>query len=308
MSMDIVVTGVTGQLGHELARRLPPGSRLIALDRKALALEDTGAVAATLRAIRPAIVMNAAAYTAVDRAESEPDTAHRVNAQAPAAIAQACRELGSALVHFSTDYVFDGRKEGRYLETDEPNPLNVYGASKRAGEQAVLASGAAALVLRTTWVYGDHGGNFLKTMLRLATQRTRLQVVADQRGAPTWAGRLADAVLHVLQAALAQPDPIAWLADRGGLYHACAGGETTWHEYAQTVIATAATIPSFAARLRMRAEDVEPIASSAYPTPATRPLNSLLDTTRFEHVFGYRFPDWRGDVLDCVRRVAPTLA
>lgn len=305
--MNILVTGKTGQLGFELGRQLQGAGQLTLLDRHSLDMSDPAAVADAVRRAKPVLVLNAAAYTAVDRAEAEKDLAFRVNADAPAALALACREIGAAMIHFSTDYVFDGRKAGRYLESDEPAPLNVYGASKLAGEQAVFESGAAALVLRTTWVYGDHGGNFLKTMLKLAMDRPQLRVVADQHGAPTWAGRLADAVRRIVDVASGQSDPCAWFERHRGLYHACAGGQTTWCDYARVVIATAAALPGVGPRLRIRAGDVEPIPSSAYPTPAERPLNSLLDTGRFERAFGYRFPDWREDVEACVRRVAPTL-
>jgi len=306
--MNIVVTGKSGQLGYELARRMRAVDRAVMLDRDALDLAEPDAIEKTLRGLRPAVVVNAAAYTAVDRAETERDAAFRVNADAPAAIARVCREIGAALIHFSTDYVFDGAKPGRYVESDEPRPLNVYGASKLAGERAVMESGAAALVLRTTWVYGDHGGNFLKTMLRLSMERERLRVVCDQRGAPTWAGRLAEAVRHIVDLADGQPDPLAWFESKGGLYHACAAGQTNWCDYARAVVETAATIPGVRERLRISADRIEPIPTAEYPTPAARPLNSLLDTSRFEREFGFRFPDWREDVEACVRRVAPTMA
>lgn len=329
--MKLLVTGAGGQLGWALQRRLGSGNAeatpgfnrpgasapahdLVALDRTGLDLSDPAAVERAIERAAPAVVINAAAYTAVDRAEREPDLARRVNAEAPAAMARACRRVGAALVHFSTDYVFDGARPGRYAEDDPTGPLNVYGRTKLAGEQAVLASDCAAIVLRTTWVYGEHGDNFARTMLRLATERTQLRVVADQRGAPTSAARLAGVVRELIGQAVASTGAGAaatadtaalldWFAGHRGLYHAAAAGETTWFDYARTVIATAAESGPMRARLKLSAGDVEPIPSSAYPTPAARPANSLLDCSKLARTFGLEMPDWRGDVVDYVRRL-----
>ena len=211
---------------------------------------------------------------------------------------------GSA--HFSTDYVFDGTKPGRWTENDSCGPLNVYGASKLEGERAIAAAGAAAVVLRTSWVFGEHGGNFARTMLRLATERDTLRVVADQHGVPTWTARLADTVASMADAAADAAEPAAfarWFAKRAGGYRAAPPGATTWHGYAQHVIATATREPAFSARLRVRAEAIEPIPTAAFPTPAARPANSLLDCGKLERVFGIAWPQWQDDVAECVRRM-----
>jgi dTDP-4-dehydrorhamnose reductase len=302
--MKLLILGRNGQLGSALLERAADPGGVTALGRDDLDLADPAALERAVATIRPAVVLNAAAYTAVDRAEQERDLAFRINAQAPAALAAACARHGALLLHYSTDYVFDGAKAGRYLETDATGPLNVYGASKLAGEREVLGSGAAAIVLRTTWVYGDHGGNFARTMLRLATERDALRVVADQHGAPTWAGRLADLSLGIARRAMDSGDVVAWGAAHGGLYHASAAGETNWADYARCVLRTAAAQPSFATRLRARAESVEPIPAAAYPTPARRPANSLLDSGLLERTFGYAMPHWEHDLVPFVQRLA----
>lgn len=304
--MKILITGRNGQLGWELARRLASGPHdVVALGRAELDLSDTASIAPCIERHQPALVVNAAAYTAVDRAQTEPDLAMRVNADAPGEIAAACARMGAALVHFSTDYVFDGTKPGRWTEDDPCGPLNVYGASKLEGERAVAATGAAAVVLRTSWVFGEHGGNFARTMLRLATERDTLRVVADQRGVPTWTARLAEAVALMADTApeADAPGVAAWFARRAGVYHAAPAGATTWHGYARHVIATAMEEPAFAARLRVRPEAIEAIPTAAFPTPAARPANSLLDCGKLERVFGIAWPQWQEDVAACVRRM-----
>lgn len=326
--------GAGGVSGAYETQALGPWSALgpwTALDRQKLDLGDAAAIRAAVRHFAPTLVVNAAAYTAVDRAESERDAAWAVNARAVEVLARACRDQACALIHFSTDYVFDGSQSRPYRESDPTAPLNVYGASKRAGEEALLASGVAGLVLRTTWVYGRHGNNFLKTMLRLACQRTGLRVVADQRGAPTAAERLAETVLALAGAAAqsgdkrgppgcasrsrsgpsAPPDPqqaVFWFAERAGLYHLSATGETTWHDYACRVIATAAQLPEIAPYLQLGPAQIEAIASEDYPTPAARPRNSLLNCSRFEERFGLRLPHWQADVEACVREIASEVA
>jgi dTDP-4-dehydrorhamnose reductase len=302
--MKAMILGRNGQLGWALERRLHGLPGLLALGRDELDLADPAAVAAAVDSARPTVVFNAAAYTAVDRAETDRDAAFAVNARAPEALAAACARIGAILVHYSTDYVFDGRKAGRWVETDPTGPLSVYGASKLAGEQALAASPCASVVLRTSWVYGDHGANFAKTMLRLATERDALRVVSDQHGAPTWAGRLAEASESIARQALASGDAAGWLGERRGVYHASAAGETTWTDYARSVLSVAQTLPPWADRLKVRAEQVEPIPASAYPTPAQRPANSLLDCSRLADTFGCAMPDWRGDVEAYVRRLA----
>lgn len=314
--MRILVTGVTGQLGRALCDALSAaqldGIDLIAADRRLLDLSAPESAAAAIDRWAPDLVLNAAADTAVDQAEERPELAFRINADAPAAIARACARRGAAIVHFSTDYVFDGTKADRYVEIDTPNPLNAYGRSKLAGERAVLEAGCAAIVLRTSWVYGEHGANFLKTMLRLACERDALRVISDQHGAPTRTSRLAEAVLQILaeareagcaQRAVGQAAALDWLGARSGLYHLTASGRTTWFDYARTVIAAAWQHPPMQAQLRTGVLSIEPIQTSTYPTPARRPANSLLDCSRFERTFGYVMPHWHDDVIDCVRRV-----
>ena len=300
--MNLLILGMNGQLGWALERRAAGLGDVLALGHADLDLADPDAITDCIASIRPTLVLNAAAYTAVDRAQTERELAFRVNAEGPAALATACAAHGAALIHYSTDYVFDGRKTSPYVETDPTAPINVYGESKLAGEQAVLASGCAAIVLRTSWVYGDHGGNFAKTMLRLATERDSLRVVVDQRGTPTWAGRLADLSCTLATQAAASGDVLQWFGERRGLYHASAAGETNWAEYARQVLETAAETTLWAAKLKVRADGIEAIPSSDYPTPAPRPANSLLDSSALTRRFGYRMPDWREDLVPFVRR------
>lgn len=286
--MTIVVLGRDGQVGFELRRSLAPLGPVVAFGRRDCDLADAAALRRTIAAARPTVIVNAAAYTQVDRAESEPDLAFAVNAAAPAALASVAAECGALLVHYSTDYVFDGAKTAPYLEDDATNPVNAYGASKLAGERAVTESGAAHLIFRTSWVYGAVGANFAKTMLRLAAERDALSIVADQTGAPTSAALIADVTAQVLgRRRLGHACP-------SGVYHLAAGGETTWFDYARTVIAAAER----AGRpLRCRAEAVRPIATADYPTPAKRPANSRLSTAKLADTFGLMLPDWR-DGLD----------
>ena len=304
-SLRSLLLGRDGQLGSALRERLAGLGEVVAVGREGVDLADPRAVRDLVATLRPDMVFNAAAYTAVDRAETERDVAFAVNAHAPAALADACARHRAVLFHYSTDYVFDGEKDGPYGESDPASPINAYGESKLAGERAVLDSGVTGFVLRTSWVYGDRGANFAATILRLATQRDALRVVDDQRGAPTWAGRLADASVSVVAMARQQAgfaDWRDWLAERSGLYHACAAGDTTWADYARRVLSVAATDPAYAARLRIRDADVEGIPTSDYPTPARRPRNSRLDCSRFAAAFGYVFPGWTADLDPFVRR------
>ena len=277
----ILLTGATGQVGFELARSLAAHGEVIALDRAALDLADADAIVAGVRQARPQLIVNAAAYTAVDRAESERDAAFAVNARAPGILAEEAKRLDAVLIHYSTDYVFDGRRATPYDEDAPTGPLNVYGASKLEGERAIAQTGAGAIVLRTSWVYGARGSNFLLTMLRLAKERDELRVVADQHGTPNWCRTLADATT----AAVARGLP--WLAERAGLYHLSSAGSTTWHGFAQAILADAP---------RPR---VVGIATSDYPTPARRPAYGVLATRKFESTFGYAMPDWRDGLKAC---------
>jgi len=286
----ILVTGSQGQLGFELRRSLAPLGNVIAIDRTVCDLADAAQVRAMMGHFRPDIVVNAAAYTAVDRAEADAELAFAVNAQAPGVLAEEAASNGALLVHYSTDYVFDGRKEAPYREDDATAPLSVYGRSKLAGEQAVLGRARAALVLRTSWVAGAHGSNFARTMLTLGRQRDTLRVVADQIGAPTTAALIADVTAQIVASQWLRGDRDAFPT---GLYHLAAAGETNWHGYATAVLrhAAAAGVP-----LTVDPERIEPIPASAYPTAAARPSNSRLDTTRLRHTFGIHLPDWQDGV------------
>jgi dTDP-4-dehydrorhamnose reductase len=294
--MQILLFGANGQVGHELARSLPALGTLVALDRSQADLEDPASIAAAISRHRPDIVINAAAYTAVDRAESEPEKARRINALAPAAMAAELARLGGLLVHYSTDYVFDGTKPGPYLETDPTNPLSVYGATKLEGERLVAASGCRHLIFRTSWVYADRGHNFLKTILRLARERESLSIVADQTGVPTSAALLARVAAEAL-ARCSGPEPAR---PESGIYHLCPAGLTSWHDYARFIVAEAIAA---GAPLRATVESVLPIPSSAYPTPARRPANSQLDTSKLRRALGCPLPPWEDDVRVALRAI-----
>ena len=294
----ILLLGTNGQVGWELQRALAPLGDVVALDRQGQDglcgdLNDPAALAATVRALRPAAIVNAAAHTAVDRAESEPELAQRLNAEAPAALAQAAAEVGALLVHYSTDYVFDGSGDTPWREGDATGPLSVYGASKLAGEDAIRASGCRHLILRTSWVYAARGGNFARTMLRLAAERERLTIVDDQWGAPTGAELIADVTAHTLRQCLARPED-------GGTYHLAAAGYTTWFSYANHVFAQ---YRSAQAAPELVVKDVTPVTSDAFPTPARRPHNSRLGTARLQAVFGLTLPPWQQGVARMLREI-----
>lgn len=288
-SPKILLTGCSGQLGRELKRSLASLGELVACDRRRLDLTDPEALRDAVRAIAPAVIVNAAAYTAVDKAEAEPAVAEAINGVAPGILADEARRLGALLIHYSTDYVFDGTKPTPYTEDDIPAPLAAYGHSKRAGELAIAASGARHLIFRTSWVYGLHGANFMKTMLRLGREwnelRAPLRVVGDQIGAPTWTRHLADATALILDRR-DTPD---------GLYHLAAAGETSWHGYAEAIFAEAQRIG-----LLDKMPVVHRITSADYPLPAARPANSRLDSTRCQSDFGLALPDWRTGLIDCL--------
>lgn len=282
--MKLLLLGGNGQVGRELRRTLPALGHVVVATRAgaegelAADFDAPDSVGELVRRIAPDVVVNAVAHTAVDRAESEPDAAFRVNALAPAAIAQACAATGALLLHYSTDYVFDGSASRPYREDDVTAPLGVYGASKLAGEEAVRASGARHAILRTAWVYAAHGKNFLHTMLRLASERDELRVVADQIGAPTPAAWIADASARIVAHGL----------PASGTWHLVAAGETSWHGFAEAIIDEA-----LAAGLLARRPRVLPITTADYPTPARRPAYSVLDTTRLRRDFGIAAPEWR---------------
>ena len=286
--MRILLTGANGQVGHALRATLAPLGVVTAVDREALDLGDPDAIRTLVRSVRPALVVNAAAYTAVDKAESETDRAFAVNAMGPGVLAEEAKRLDAVLVHYSTDYVFDGRGHRPWREDDPTAPLNAYGRSKRAGELVIAAVAPKHLVFRTSWVYGPRGKNFLLTMLSLAATRPEIRVVADQRGAPTSAPFLAEATARALAAI-----PREGVAS--GIYHLAAGGETTWAGFAEAIFERAAR-----RRPGFRAPKVVPIATAEYPTPAARPAYSRLDTGRFTRTFGFAPTAWTAQLDACV--------
>ena len=288
--MRILLTGASGQVGFELARTLAPLGEVRAFDRASLDLADPDALVAACRAVKPALIVNAAAYTAVDRAESEPGAARAVNGRAPGILAQEARRLDAVLVHYSTDYVFDGRKRTPYLEDDAACPINAYGRSKLEGERAIADSGCKHLVFRTSWVYGPRGGNFLATMLSLAAARDELRVVDDQRGAPTTSLFLAEATARAL-AAIPRPGVAS------GIYNLSASGETTWAGFARAIFERAAH------RRGLRAPRVVPVASRDYPTPARRPRYSVLSHRKFAAAFGFAPTRWEEQLDACFARL-----
>lgn len=289
----VLVTGARGQLGADLVRALEGRAEVVAHDRASLDLAKPGEIAARVREARPEVILSAAAYTAVDRAETELDAAHAVNAIAPAVLAVEAKRLGALLVHYSTDYVFDGAKTAPYVETDPTAPLNAYGRTKLEGEKAVAASGCDHAILRTSWVYAPHGRNFLLTMLRLAATNRELRVVDDQHGAPTSSRQLARATLELL-ARNDHSRPIGSsdlerVRAASGVYHATAAGETTWFGFARAIFEAWSRRPGNAFIM----PNVIAIASSEYPTPARRPANSVLSNARLAETFGVRLPSWR---------------
>ncbi len=285
--MKILLLGSLGQVGTHLAGILSRGHELVALSRAELDIANEIPVRDCVTNSSADLVINAAAYTAVDRAEKEVSQAERVNALAPAIIAGLCEDSGTPFIHFSTDYVFDGESDRPYVESDEPNPLGVYGATKLAGERGVLAQGKTSLVLRTSWVYSRHGNNFYKTMLRLAAERDELNVVADQYGAPTYAGSIADATARLVDIIEAQG---GIKSGQEGIYHFSCGGQTSWHEFAQRILALNGHNDT----------RVHAITTADYPTAAVRPAYAVLDNTRLREVFGIRLPHWEQALERCV--------
>ena len=285
--MRILVLGRSGQVGAALTQSLQGLGDLIALDRAQLDLTNPDAIRTTLRELQPQIVINAAAYTAVDAAESDQAMSFQINAVAPRVMAEESERLGAALIHYSTDYVFDGGKQGAWLEDDATAPLSVYGHSKLAGEQAITDVGGTHLILRTSWVYGLHGKNFLLTMLKLAESRDSLAIVDDQIGAPTWALTIADATSAIIRDA-GEP---AQLAALSGIYHLCAGGHTSWFGFAQAIFSHASV---------QRKPQLRPITTAEYPTPAQRPHNSILNTDKFRRSFG-DLPTWDDALQTCLQ-------
>jgi dTDP-4-dehydrorhamnose reductase len=286
--MKVLLTGSTGQVGYELARSLQGVGEVVAVDRNVMDLSNLDQVRDVIRSVKPQLIVNPAAYTAVDKAESEPELAFRINAEAPGVMAEEAKKLGAALVHYSTDYVFDGSQPAPRVEDDAIGPLSVYGASKLAGEQAIAAAGIPHLIFRTSWVYGMRGKNFLLTMLRLAKERDELRVVADQHGAPTWSRTIADTTAQVLSQAHAGGRE--WWVQNSGIYHLSAQGQTTWHEFTEAIIQEAGLSCK-----------VLPITTADYPTPAKRPQYSVMSSERLMARFCH-LPDWKTALQLCMQQ------
>lgn len=289
--MKILLTGASGQVGFELQRSLHTLGEVIAPGRAEMDLSDLDQVRDVIRKLKPDLIVNPGAYTMVDKAESEPELAYLVNAQAPGVMASEAARLGSRLVHYSTDYVFDGTKAGPYVETDAVNPVNVYGSSKLAGEQAIAAADVPHLILRTSWVYGQRGKNFLLTMQRLARERNALRVVADQHGAPTWSRTIADSTAAILTHARADADP--WWQHNSGIYHLSCQGQTTWAGFTEAIIEHSGLACS-----------VVPITTEDYPVPARRPRNSVLSSEKLRSRF-CDIPPWRTALALCLEQQRP---
>ncbi len=282
----ILLTGVNGQVGHAL-QSLLTGYKVVATDIDQMDLCNPDSIRQTVQTVRPQLIINPAAYTAVDKAESEVALAHAINAVAPGILAEEAAKLGAAMIHFSTDYVYDGQKNGRYVETDAVNPVSVYGSTKLGGEDAIRAVGIPHLILRTSWVYGSFGKNFMKTILRLAAERDNLRIVGDQYGAPTTDVCIAQAVCDLLQRW--QPEN----SSQSGVYHLVNQGETSWHGFAQAIVDTYHQLSGKKSWPSLEVQSITPIAASEYPTPAKRPANSRLSTEKLQSQFGVSLPDWQ---------------
>jgi dTDP-4-dehydrorhamnose reductase len=286
----VLITGANGQVGWELKQALAPLGEIVALDRAGMDLMAPDSIRAAIRAARPEVIVNAAAYTAVDKAETEPGPAMQVNGIAPGVIAEEAARCGALVVHYSTDYVFDGSKDSSYREDDPTSPVSEYGRTKLAGEEAVRAAGVPHLIFRTSWVYAARGNNFLRTMLRLARERSELKIVDDQIGAPTWARFIAETTALALSAG---PGPAR---ERSGTYHLTAAGSVSWCGFARAIFQAARAM-----RPELSVPDVVPIPSSQYPLPARRPLNSRLDTSKLRAAFGVAPPAWEALLQRCLQ-------
>jgi dTDP-4-dehydrorhamnose reductase len=301
----ILLTGKNGQIGEELAGMLPRLGEVVALNRSQLDLADPVAIRRTIGEVRPRLIVNAAAYTAVDLAEKDEAAARAVNSDAPGVMAEEAKKVGAALVHFSTDYVFDGQKGSPYTEEDPPHPLGVYGRTKLAGEQAVAAAGIDYLIFRTSWIYATQGRNFLLTILRLASQRDELRVVSDQTGSPTCAHEVAHATTSILETLRGAGEGSPSFGGSAGTYHVTCAGTATWYDFARAILHEAAQAPANSPLLsavtggRPLARTVHPITTEEYPTPARRPPYSVLSNSRLQSTFGIALPDWRAALHDC---------
>jgi dTDP-4-dehydrorhamnose reductase len=296
MGTRMLVTGGTGQLGGELLRILKPLGEIVAPARTTMDLADTASVRDAIRSVRPRWIVNPGAYTAVDKAESEPDLAYAINAEAVKVIGEEAQKLGAGVIHFSTDYVFDGQGTAPYVETDSSGPIGVYGASKLAGEKALTESGAAHMIFRTSWVYGARGKNFLLTILKLARERETLRIVADQHGAPTWSrdlARMTERVIGQCELEAQNAEFRAVISDLGGIYHAAGSGETTWFGFAEEAVRLQRMKES-----GVRFAEIEGISTTEYPTPAKRPANSRLNCKKLSERFGWTMMHWKDSLRE----------
>ncbi|MBZ0094024.1 MAG: dTDP-4-dehydrorhamnose reductase [Sulfuricella sp.] len=298
----ILLVGKNGQVGWELQRTLAPLGDVVAVDRQGMDLANPDSIRGAIRTIRPDLIVNAAAYTAVDKAESEPDLAMAINGIAPGIMAEEAKRLGAAMVHYSTDYVFDGTKTSPYTEEDAPNPLSVYGKTKLAGERAIQEAGIPHLIFRTSWVYGARGRNFLLTILRLAKERDELKIVADQIGAPTWSRMIAEATSQILAQSILPltPHP-SLLTQYGGVYNLTAAGRTSWYGFAKTILESVTPQGGNPSPLTRRpSPNLIPITTSEYPLPAPRPSNSVLSSAKLNRTFGVALPTWSDSLTLCM--------
>ncbi len=295
--MKILLIGNNGQVGWELARALLPLGEIIGVNRSQVDLADLDGLRHSIQKYNADIIVNAAAYTAVDKAEAEQDAAFLINAEAPGILAEAAKKTGALLIHYSTDYVFDGTSSSAYTEGDAPNPLNIYGQSKLAGEQAIQANGADYLILRTSWVYAARGHNFLKSILRLAAEHEQLNIVADQIGSPTWARLIAETTAHILRQSLLERREGGF---NSGLYHLSSAGETSWHGFARMIVDVAKQRQNRV----LKTHTINPIPTADYPLPAKRPANSRLATSHLEQHFGLKMPTWDHALTLCMADIA----
>jgi dTDP-4-dehydrorhamnose reductase len=290
--MRILLTGKTGQVGYELERSLHGLGEIIAVDRSQMDLSDLDQVRDIVRTVKPDLIINPAAYTAVDKAESESELAMRINGEAPGVMADEAKKIGAAMIHYSTDYVFDGSKDTPYVETDPTCPINVYGNTKLAGEQAIQAAGIPHLILRTSWVYGMRGKNFLLTMLRLAQERDELRIVADQHGSPTWCGTIADSTAAIVAKSISAPDRYEWMREHSGIYHLTCQGQTTWYGFTKAILD---------ATMSDKKPALVPISTQDYPLPARRPAYSVMSGQKFIRDF-LDLPSWENALASCLQK------
>ncbi|MDU0810661.1 MAG: dTDP-4-dehydrorhamnose reductase [Burkholderia sp.] len=292
--MNILITGVNGQVGFELLQTLHNLGNIIPSNRSTLDLSDLNIVRKIIRELKPSIIINSAAYTAVDKAETELDNAYRLNADVPRVLAEEAVSLNAALIHYSTDYVFDGTKKSAYLETDLTNPKNFYGFTKLEGENAIKTSGCAYIILRTSWIYGRRGKNFLSRILKLRSEMSQLYVVSNQKGAPTWSRTIATATSHIITQIISSEDIQSWWAKYSGIYHLTSSGSTSWYGFTKAIFET---------EIKDNILKIIPILLSDYPAKAARPINSCLAINKLKNIFGLQMPSWIDALQLCLNSI-----